>query len=649
MTDFSTKSICALALTLLCSSFSLATVVEQGYYEMGDADQPVGGQAGSATTRDVSLFTRGLTRVDDSRVSTGASGVLAVYNGNTSTGAADPALTSATVTAGILAVGTPSNNTVTPNSSAATAPTSAPYILFVPNSGTASSKDETTSVSTNAYLSFTVTPADAANGLLNLSSLTLKAESGGASTPRGFNVRSSVDNYATDLMGTGSADIATVRPNLVSFSANLTGAAFQNLPTITFRVYAYTPSTGQSIDFDDIVLSGFVANNPMSPVVMASAPPASGSNGFPREGDVYSTQFGPNTGVDSTSSYRHYEYDVAGTPTPLITVADNFGVEGYLYMNSANVGTAIPIYNGNSNDTGWGFAIDGSQHLMGRIGTGASVFNFGSATVPLNQWVHVALVRDAGTTTLYVNGAPAGSDSAHVPSFTSQTSRPVAFSIGASFTDRTSSFPGLIDEVRIFTFSPGGFVVGEDLLDNPLGQIVPTPQPPTSLQVTGLTSTSVTLSWTASPGPAQNSSYSAVTSYSILESISGSYYAATSGLSGVSGTVSGLSASTTHSWVVQAFDASGTASAPSSSIMVTLPTPGTPTISGKPTYSTGSGFQFSVKGAANQTAILQATSTLGVPSSWVTLQSVMPSTSLFNFTDPNASQFTQRFYRVMQP
>ena len=45
------------------------------------------------------------------------------------------------------------------------------------------------------------------------------------------------------------------------------------------------------------------------------------------------------------------------------------------------------------------------------------------------------------------------------------------------------------------------------------------PQPPTNLHVAGLTSTTLTLAWDASPGPAQNPAFSAITSYSIAQYI----------------------------------------------------------------------------------------------------------------------------------
>ena len=49
------------------------------------------------------------------------------------------------------------------------------------------------------------------------------------------------------------------------------------------------------------------------------------------------------------------------------------------------------------------------------------------------------------------------------------------------------------------------------------------------------------------------------------------------------------------------------------------------------------------------TQIGGATTNLGDPSSWVTIATNPPTSSAFTFTDPTASQFPMRFYRVVSP
>lgn len=77
----------------------------------------------------------------------------------------------------------------------------------------------------------------------------------------------------------------------------------------------------------------------------------------------------------------------------------------------------------------------------------------GGTAAAAGQWTHLALVRDNGTTTFYMNGSPSGStvaDSPRVP-----TER---FVVGAKpQTLNDEFFTGDMDEVRVFRFAPGGF------------------------------------------------------------------------------------------------------------------------------------------------------------------------------------------------
>ncbi len=90
------------------------------------------------------------------------------------------------------------------------------------------------------------------------------------------------------------------------------------------------------------------------------------------------------------------------------------------------------------------------------------------------------------------------------------------------------------------------------------------PQGPASLTQTGLTSTTVTLSWSPSPGPAQNAAYSAVTSYTIMErkvSVSPPVDVPTvTNITGTSATITGLTPGGSHLWWVSGVDAAGNGS-----------------------------------------------------------------------------------------
>ena len=123
----------------------------------------------------------------------------------------------------------------------------APALITNPASG---ATDATTAISANSYFEFTATLPPG----INWTSLTFKAARGGASTPRGYAVRTSADGYATTLK---TEDIPTQRTTFTDFEVPLAG-----LPTsapVTFRIYVYSPGTFASVEFDDITITGTVA------------------------------------------------------------------------------------------------------------------------------------------------------------------------------------------------------------------------------------------------------------------------------------------------------------------------------------------------------------------------------------------------------
>ncbi|MGB7156494.1 MAG: PEP-CTERM sorting domain-containing protein [Tepidisphaeraceae bacterium] len=109
----------------------------------------------------------------------------------------------------------------------------------------------------DVYFTFTVS-ADAGNEL-DLSSLTFNvAQGGGTAGTRDYEIRSSLDGFATSL--TGIVPIPTVRPTFTPVTLDLSGAQFQNLTSpLTLQVRYFTPGVLQNVDFDDIVLNGTVA------------------------------------------------------------------------------------------------------------------------------------------------------------------------------------------------------------------------------------------------------------------------------------------------------------------------------------------------------------------------------------------------------
>jgi len=132
--------------------------------------------------------------------------------------------------------------------SPATQPASTPYLR---TTFTNVSSTPNIAITNNADFKFTLTAN--AGFLLDLTSLAFDVMRGGTSTPRGYDVRSSIDNFATTL---GTADVPTARPVFTPVVIDLTGSAFQKLSTITFKIFCYSPATGSSMDYDTITING---------------------------------------------------------------------------------------------------------------------------------------------------------------------------------------------------------------------------------------------------------------------------------------------------------------------------------------------------------------------------------------------------------
>jgi hypothetical protein len=136
---------------------------------------------------------------------------------------------------------------------------------FAPNGrGTGSTvSDDASAISANAYFTFTLQPT--AGNKLQLSGITFDVAAGSNSSIRGYDLRSSADNYATSLVTEAFAKDQTtyvegaamkyVVVDLSSFAA-VTDAA-----PITFRMYAWNGAptggaAGKNVDFNNIVVSG---------------------------------------------------------------------------------------------------------------------------------------------------------------------------------------------------------------------------------------------------------------------------------------------------------------------------------------------------------------------------------------------------------
>ena len=188
---------------------------------------------------------------------------------------------------------------------------------------------------------------------------------------------------------------------------------------------------------------------------------------------------GASSGAGSVLAVNFNGSDQYLSNAVVSTAVNNFGIEAWVKPNNINAGVYFIADNGFAAG-GWGIYQNGG----GYFGLFGGVAIFGNGTASPGTWAHVALVRDNGTSTLYVNGIPTGT--------TASAPNPATggFAIGTPPQAPTSSFfNGVIDEVRVFTFAPGQFSTSDLLFTVRVA----------TLAATGFTATSATLNGSVNP------------------------------------------------------------------------------------------------------------------------------------------------------
>ena|SRR5437773_386769 len=134
---------------------------------------------------------------------------------------------------------------------------------------------------TAAQAYFQVTLTANAGYELNLDSFTFDGARGGASTPRTYEVHSSVAGLLNDASTfptstslnsgsfTAARGAAGSTDTLPTITTDLSSAAYDHLSTLTMRIYFYTPTVSQNIDIDNITFNGSVVPVPEPAMVSA--------------------------------------------------------------------------------------------------------------------------------------------------------------------------------------------------------------------------------------------------------------------------------------------------------------------------------------------------------------------------------------------
>ena len=113
---------------------------------------------------------------------------------------------------------------------------------------------------------FAVTISAAAGFTLDLNELTYKSGTFTADNVRGFEIYAEVNGGSFDSSDkiVDVNDENNTRPDGIARDADLSGAKFQGIESVTFRYYPLTDANGRTIEFGDFTVSGTVIPEPAS-------------------------------------------------------------------------------------------------------------------------------------------------------------------------------------------------------------------------------------------------------------------------------------------------------------------------------------------------------------------------------------------------
>jgi hypothetical protein len=150
-------------------------------------------------------------------------------------------------------------------------------------------------------------------------------------------------------------------------------------------------------------------------------------------------------GADGSSSYSR--------TSNLTAKQDNFGIEGWFKVT----GTSDQVLAMNGSDDSAGFGLFVKYGQIYGLYPGVAWLPTGF-TPTANEWFYVALVRDNGTTAMYVNNTTPIDDGVSTPQAAS-----AQFTIGSG---TIGYLKGSADEVRVFHFAEGGFSAADLLISH---------------------------------------------------------------------------------------------------------------------------------------------------------------------------------------
>ncbi len=318
-------------------------------------------------------------------------------------------------------------------------------------------------IDVTVYLQFSVAPAS--GYILNLSALDLgmrRSTTGGASGPSSWSVRSSLDNYATDVAsGTNLSNSATPA-TVVSL-----GTAFNNInSTVTFRVYGYNASVGSGgsnrFVFESMDVKG--TTYAISAINFRSKTTGNFTDVASWE---YSTSGSTYSDATQTPTSTNITYIKSGTTVMVandlsIASGKNITVDGVLNMGGYKItGAGNVIVNGTvqTSNTG-GLATVFSNTGTITLTAGASYIFNGATTTPFPTSVSSVVAKDITTSAnVTLNKTATVSGTLYVTGGTLTTSNNLTLISTSSATariDALGSGATISGNITVQKYVPGG-------------------------------------------------------------------------------------------------------------------------------------------------------------------------------------------------
>ncbi|MEP4095931.1 fibronectin type III domain-containing protein, partial [Reichenbachiella sp.] len=397
----------------------------------------------------------------------------------------------------------------------------------------------------------------------NLQIVSLIVDTDAPSVPTGLTASNTSDT-GTTLSWTASTDNVGV----TSYKVFQGGTSIGTSATTSFNVTGLTAETAYSFTVNASDAAGNTsANSAALSVTTTAVPPCSGISSFP-----YSESFDGNTGLwtQETSDDLNWSFDTNSTPSSNTGPSAPTDGSSYMFTEATGNGTGFP----NKVALLTSPCVDLSS--LGNAELNFDYHMYGAAMGTLE----IRASTDGGTnwTTIWSQAGDQGnqwlSQSVSLSAYSgSVINLQISGTTGSNFTSDMA-----IDNLQIVSL------------------IVDTQAPsvPTGLAASNTSDTGTTLSWTASTDNV------GVTSYEVFQGGTSIGTSATPSFS-----VTGLTASTTYSFAVNASDAAGNASANSSSLNVTTNDPATTPVNFKVAFIGDAGT------SANADAVLNLISAEG--------------------------------------